>query len=99
MVWVVKLEQVIAGKVVSRKKVIALERPEKLQSLGDLGLRLEEGKAVVAAIQKLLVTQQCERHDETRTHCAECGKRRRIKDYRLRPFDTGTVKLTKDAAK
>jgi hypothetical protein len=37
MVWVVKLEQVLVGKVVSRRKIMVLERPERLQSLEDLG--------------------------------------------------------------
>ncbi len=50
MVWVVKLEEVIEGEVVSRRKVMALDRPEHLESLEDLGLRLEDGKALLAGI-------------------------------------------------
>lgn len=88
MVWVVELEHVIAGKMVSRKKVMAIERPEQLQRLEDLGLKLEEGKTLLAALQQLLVAQQCERDQDTRTPCPACGQRRRIKDYRRRCFDT-----------
>lgn len=88
MVWIVKLEQVIGGKVVSRRKVMTIEKPEKLERLEDLGLCLEEGKALLAQLQTLLVTQQVERDQATRTPCAECGQCRHIKDYRLRRFDT-----------
>ena len=44
MVWVIKLEKVVEGKVISCRKVMTLERPENIQSLEDLGLRLEDGK-------------------------------------------------------
>lgn len=74
--------------MVSRKKVMAIEKPEKLERLEDLGLCLEEGKALLAKLQTLLVTQQVERDQATRTPCAECGQCRGIKDYRLRHFDT-----------
>ena len=40
MAWVVKLEEVIDGKVVTRSKVTTLDRPAHLESLDDLGLRL-----------------------------------------------------------
>jgi hypothetical protein len=94
MVWVVKLEQVIGGKVVSRKKVMVIEKPEKLERLEDLGLCLEEGKALLAQLQTLLVSQQVERDQVTRTPCAECGHCRHIKDYRLRRFDTVFGRVT-----
>ncbi len=88
MVWVVKLEEVIEGEVVSCRKVMALDRPEHLESLEDLGLRLEDGKAFLAELQALVVARQFERDQERRAACAGCGSRQRIKDYRLRHFDT-----------
>ena len=88
MVWVVKLAHVIEGKGISRRKVRTLKRPEKLQSLEDLGLRLDDGKERLAALQKLLVAQQVEQDHDTRPPCPGCGKHRCSKDYRMRHFDT-----------
>ena len=39
MVWVVQLEEVVDGTVVSRTEVATLDRPRCLESLEDLGLR------------------------------------------------------------
>ena len=87
MVWVVKLEEVIDGKVVRRSKVAILDRPTQLESLDDLGLRLEDAKRLLANIQTEVVTRQIEYDAEERSQCPDCGNRRKLKDYRLRKID------------
>jgi hypothetical protein len=47
MVWVVQLEEVIDGKLVSRTEVATLDRPGHLESLEDLGLRLADAKPML----------------------------------------------------
>ncbi len=88
MRWVVKLEEVIDGKVVNQSKVTTLDRHRHLESLDDLGLRLAEAKTLLAHIQTEIVTRQIERDAEQRSRCPNCGKHRRLKDYRPRKFDT-----------
>ena len=58
------------GKVVHRRTEMTIEKPEKLKRLEDLGPCLEEGKALLAKLQTLLVSQQCERDQETYPPCA-----------------------------
>lgn len=88
MVWVVQLEEIIEGNTVRRAKVATLDRSAKLNSLDELGLRLVETKALLANIQAEITTGQIERDAESRRVCPDCGKRRHIKDYRSRRFDT-----------
>jgi hypothetical protein len=88
MTWIVQLEEVIDGKVVGRSKIATLDRPGKLESLDDLGLRLADAKTLLASIQAEVVTRQIEHDAEQRSRCPGCGKRRRLKDYRPRQFDT-----------
>ena len=88
MVWIVNLEEVTDGKVVSHTKVMKLDRPARLESLDDLGLRLADGKALLASIQNMIVAKQSERDIQARSVCPRCGARRRIKDYRTRQVDT-----------
>lgn len=88
MAWVVKFEEVIDGKVVRRSIVTTLERPRCLESPDDIGLRLTDAKTILARIQTEMVTRQIEHDAEERSRCPDCGKRRRLKDYRPRKFDT-----------
>jgi len=88
MAWVVQLEEVIEGKVVGRSKIATLDRPGKLESLDDLGLRLADAKPLLANIQAEVVSGQIAHDAEQRSRCADCGKHRRLKDYRPRQFDT-----------
>ena len=43
---------------------MTLERPNNIQSLEDLGLRLEDSKTLLAEIQSMLVDQQFEQDQE-----------------------------------
>ena len=59
-------------------------RPPAGHSAATLGLRLEEGKAVLAAMQRHLVTAQVEEHCRNRRRCDRCGASRPLKDLRPR---------------
>jgi hypothetical protein len=52
MAWVVQLEEVIDGKLVSRTEVATVDRPGHLESLEDPGLRLPDAKPMLASIQR-----------------------------------------------
>ena len=61
----------------------------------DLGLSLQEARVVLGALQRAVVQGQVKSYDAYRRPCAECGRYRRIKDWRPRVFNTslGTVKV------
>ncbi len=75
MAWVVPLEEVVDGKVVRRSKVTTLDRPTRLESLDDLGLRLADAKTLLAHIQTEIVTRQIERDAERRWIAAPAALR------------------------
>lgn len=88
MVWVVKLEEIRDGKVVRRKQVMKISRPENVTNVDDIGLCLEDGKTLLATLQQMIASWQFEHNYHERKHCPACSCRRTIKDYRLRHFDT-----------
>ena len=88
MAWVVQLEEVVDGTVVSRTEVATLDRPRCLESLEDLGLRLADAKPMLASIQREIVTQQIKQDAARQSSCPDCGEGRQVKDYRVRRFDT-----------
>ena len=49
-----------------------------------IGLTLEEGKHLLAALQVHLVQAQAEDHCRRRRHCQRCGAQRSLKDQRSR---------------
>jgi hypothetical protein len=60
------------------------ERPPGGHSAATLGLGLEQGKAVLAAVQRHLVAAQVEEHCRNRRRCDRCGASRPLKDLRPR---------------
>ena len=73
-----------------RREVAAIDRPPELTRLEDLGLSLDEGKAILAELQATVIEQQFERDRDVRAPCGCCGRRRRINDHRARE---GTINL------
>lgn len=67
---------------------MAVERSAELSRLGNLGLSLDEDKAILAKLQAAFVEQQFERDCQARTVYKQCGNRQHIKDHRRRQFDT-----------
>jgi hypothetical protein len=58
-----------------------IERTEPWEP-GTLGMRLAEAKAVLARLQEAVVQWQVRAHVEVCRVCAQCGRRREVKDYR-----------------
>ena len=48
-----------------------------------LGLTLAEGKAILKALQEVVVQQQLTAYLETQRACAHCGHRQRSKGYHI----------------
>lgn len=69
MSWVVNLEEVVEGEVISRRAVMTLNRLQIIKRLEDLGLRLEDGKAllVVPSLVRKLVRAMVQSRLEERT--------------------------------
>jgi hypothetical protein len=67
-----------------RHEVGSGERIASGHTAATLGLGLEEGKAVLAAVQRHLVTAQVDEHCRSRRRCDRCGAQRPLKDRRPR---------------
>ena len=61
-------------------EVLAIERVEL--SAGTVGLKLEEAKAMLAAVQRTIVERQVGSAIAARACCPDCGRRHRHKDMR-----------------
>ena len=55
---------------------------------GNIGLSIEDGKAITASLQRHIVEQQCALYAPFRRHCQGCGGTRPIKDYSTRTIRT-----------
>ena len=71
------------------------ERPPAGDTAASLGLGLEEGKAILAAVQRHLVAAQVDEHCRSRRRCDRCGAPRPLKDLRPRRLTSlfGVVEL------
>ncbi len=65
-------------------EVGAGERSPAGHGAATLGFRLEEGKAVLAALQRHLLAAQVDEHCRSRRRCDRCGAQRPLKDLRPR---------------
>src|ERR1700722_17693152 len=80
MKWTIKLVvEVDPGNVVERE-VGMIERSEEL-SPATVGLTITEGKALLASLQKEVVTAQVQRHVASIKSCPQCGRALRTKGY------------------
>ncbi len=55
---------------------------------GSVGLSIEDGKTILASLQRFLIEQQCDLYVLFRRHCQGCGGTRPIKDYSTRTIQT-----------
>jgi hypothetical protein len=55
---------------------------------GNIGLSIDDGKAIMALLQRHIIDRQCARYDLFRRHCQGCGGTRPIKDYSTRTIQT-----------
>jgi hypothetical protein len=84
MRWRVVLELAGADGARQVHEVGAGERPPTGHAAATLGLSLEQGKAILAALQRHLVTAQVDEHCRDRRRCDRCGASRPLKDLRPR---------------
>jgi len=84
MRWRVVLELAGADGTRQVHEVGAGERPPAGHTAATLGLGLEEGKAILAAVQRHLVAVQIDEHCSSRRRCNRCGAQRPLKDLRRR---------------
>jgi len=86
--WILTLSEVRDNRTVSRRKIMNLERPDRVESADEVGLRLDEAKQLLAAVQQLVAASQLRRDGECRRICSTCGHRQSLKDYRPCAIDT-----------
>jgi hypothetical protein len=80
MKWTLKLvAEVVPGKP-TEYEVATIERIEKF-SPATVGLTISEGKAILAGLQKQMVTAQVQHHGASIHSCPRCGKAFRTKGY------------------
>ena len=57
-------------------------------SAGEIGFSVEDGKIIMAHLQQVVVSQQCDAYVLASRFCADCEGFRRIKDYSRRKIRT-----------
>jgi hypothetical protein len=58
------------------------------RSAEDVGLQLADAKRILRRLQEIVVSEQLQRYCEAVRPCPRCHRRRHLKDYRRRRFDT-----------
>jgi hypothetical protein len=56
MTWVLKIEEVCDGKIIRRQKVMTIERPSSIKTVDDIGLRSNDAKRLLSAVQQFVAT-------------------------------------------
>ena len=84
MRWRIMLELAGPDGTPRRQEVGSGERIPTGHTAATLGLGLEEGKAVLAALQRHLVAAQVDEHCRSRRRCDRCGAQRPLKELRPR---------------
>ena len=80
MKWTIKLvAEVVAGKRIEHE-IAMIERPGEI-SPANVGLTIEEGKAILESLQNEVVTAQVQQHGVNIRSCPRCGTAFRTKGY------------------
>jgi hypothetical protein len=58
------------------------------RSAEDVGLQLADAKPILGRLQEIVIGEQLQRYCEAVRPCPRCHRRRHLKDYRCRRFDT-----------
>jgi hypothetical protein len=58
------------------------------RSAEDVGLQLADAKPILGRLQEIVVSEQLQRYCEAVRPCPRCHRRRHLKDYWCRRFDT-----------
>ena len=80
-IWV---ETRVDGRMLERELVSSVERPASGIGLEEIGLDLEEGKAVLRKVQARIVQTQVDVLSAAQRRCFQCGRNQRVKDFRTR---------------
>lgn len=91
-VWV---EIVGADGVPQRREIAIVDRSVDGARLDELGLSLEEGKAIHHRLQEALTQFQADEASQQDRKCHDCGRPRGVHDYRSRTVHSlfGTCRL------
>jgi len=65
-----------------------IELDKQANSISDTGMSLQESKAILKALQKLIVCRQAEEYIKAHTHCPHCHKKRRTKGHHTLQYRT-----------
>jgi hypothetical protein len=79
--WILRLVKIGAAGEERTLDVMAINRPDDLCDIADLGLRLDETKRLLAGLQQEIVAAQVRQHTARRPTCSRCGGSCRVKDY------------------
>jgi hypothetical protein len=80
-IWV---ETRLDGRILERELVSSVERPASGIGLEEIGLDLEDGKAVLRKVQARIVQTQVDALSAAHRRCFRCGRNQRVKDLRTR---------------
>ena len=80
-IWV---ETRLDGRILERELVSSVERPASGIGPEEIGLKLEEGKAVLRRVQARIVQAQVDVLSSAHRRCCLCGQNQPIKDLRTR---------------
>ena len=83
----------------AHRSELTIDKDLERLSAGEIGFSVEDGKAIMAHLQQVVVNQQCEAYVLTSRFCTDCEGFRRIKDYSKRKIRTvfGCVEVQKSA--
>jgi hypothetical protein len=84
MEWVIQLECRLGDKVLHRRDVATISRESTPLLPEHVGLTLRDGKTVLNAVQRAVITDQVEVEAAAWWICPHCQQRKRIKDRRQR---------------
>ena len=72
----------------AHRSELTIDKDLERLSAGEIGFSVEDGKAIMAHLQQVVVNQQCEAYVLTSRFCMDCEGFRRIKDYSKRKIRT-----------
>ena len=92
--WKITIEGTDAFGEVRRPEIPVDKSWDRLFD-GEIGLSVEDGKKIMAALQTAVVTQEADAYTLFRRVCPDCGVLRPVKDYTTRRIRTvfGTVEV------
>ena len=82
MRFAIRLAAEKADGFTTEHAIVTIERTDGALTTDDLGLRIEDPKAILAAIQAAVIETQVRDLARRRRPCPCCGAPRRVKDHR-----------------